>query len=39
MAYGATEMLTIGLPDQYSTALGSPLRRAVIRALVAVEYR
>lgn len=37
--YGAMEMLTIGRPDQYSTALESPRLRAVIKARVAVEYR
>lgn len=37
--YGATDMLMIGLPDQYSADLESPRRRAVIKALVAVLYR
>jgi hypothetical protein len=34
--YGATDMLITGRPDQYSTDLESPRRRAVIKALVAV---
>jgi len=34
--YGATDMLTTGRPDQYSTDLGSPRLRAVVKALVAV---
>jgi hypothetical protein len=37
--YGAMEMLTRGRPDQYSTALESPRLHAVIKALVAVEYK
>lgn len=38
-AHGAIEMLTTGFPDQYSTVLVSPRRRAVISARLAVEYR
>jgi hypothetical protein len=36
---GAIEMLTMGLPDQYSTTLASPLLWAVMSARVAVEYK
>lgn len=33
------DMLTIGLPDQYSTARESPLLLAVTNAREAVEYK